>query len=135
MEFAINGVDWHESTQECCQACCKVITNVLKKYSFCNLENLNILVYDWVIRDDIYATDENNFFYTQFFDILSNNKECIDNQFEQFNVGYKIIREEPDAKVYYTFSWHGKMSDDKIFGHTLQIWRLVVCRKLLVHML
>ena len=115
--FAIDGLHWHETDESCRKACCTFITNVLKKYSFCNLENLNILVSDWYSKDFEYTAEEDSFFYTQFFDILSKNKECINNQFKQFNIGYEILREECDQEVYYTFSWHDKMTDDEIFAH------------------
>ena len=98
----------------------QLISNVLKKYCFCNLVNLNILISDWYENKEFH---NQSFFCKDFFNILLTNKECIKNQFKQFNIGYKNknLSSNYNNKEYntacYTFTWNDKITNDEILLH------------------
>ena len=132
LSFAL--LDYVDSSTICCQ----LINKIIKKEYFYNLVNVNILVSEWLDCDtfDVDYDDEisRNFFCGQFFDILISNKTIIKEQFKQFNVGYEIVADfdgencwDPEKihqKVYDTFSYNDKMTDNEIKMHK-DIWNMM----------
>ena len=119
LRFNIDCSKWFDAHNTYRNACSKFIVNVLKKYYFCNLKNLNILVEDCYDTEVVGAMEESqSFFCKEFFDILLTNKQYLKNQFKQFNIAIKNSHIDNIFKsVYHVFSWNNKMTQDEILLH------------------
>ena len=113
--FDVDTVQWNDLIDSSRQKCNTLIRNILKKYYFCNLENLNLLVLEWCNEDSLGC---DILFCHELFDTLLKLKQLLKHQFKQLNVGYeyKDCENDMDAKTIdkYEFRWCDEMTDDDV---------------------
>ena len=118
----IESLNFHNSVKNlilnftlCQKANCdhwtKIISNLLTKKYYFNLNNLNILL-------RISSARFNTELINWIFEILKQNQQLLKHQFNQLNIGFRIADPFLD-ETFYVLKWNPKI-DDKVLNHLQQ---------------